>query len=92
MSEYNLNYLDFEQPLLEIENKIASIKTSASTSQGDRNKIDSLNKELEKNITKIFSSLSDWQISQLARHPLRPYTLDYVSNIFDDFVEIHGDR
>ena len=92
MSEYNLNYLDFEQPLLEIENKIASIKTSASTSQGDRNKIDSLNKELEKNISKIFSSLSDWQISQLARHPLRPYTLDYVSNIFDDFVEIHGDR
>ena len=92
MSEYNLNYLDFEQPLLEIENKIASIKTSASISQGDRNKIDSLNKELEKNISKIFSSLSDWQISQIARHPLRPYTLDYVSNIFDDFVEIHGDR
>ena len=92
MSEYNLNYLDFEQPLLEIENKIASIKASASISQGDRNKIESLNKELDKNISKIFSSLSDWQISQIARHPLRPYTLDYVSNIFDDFVEIHGDR
>ena len=92
MSEYNLNYLDFEQPLLEIEKKIASIKASASTSQEDRNKIDSLNKELDKNISKIFSSLSDWQISQIARHPLRPYTLDYVSNIFDDFVEIHGDR
>ena len=54
MSEYNLNYLDFEQPLLEIENKIASIKTSASTSQGDRNKIDSLNKELEKISLKYF--------------------------------------
>ena len=92
MSEYNPNYLDFEQPLLEIENEIASIKTSASISQKDRNKIDSLNKELEKNISKIFSSLSDWQISQIARHPLRPYTLDYVSNIFDDFVQIHGDR
>ena len=92
MSEYNPNYLDFEQPLLDIENKINAIKTSASASQKDLNKIESLNKDLDKSISKIFSSLSDWQISQIARHPLRPYTLDYVSNMFTDFIEIHGDR
>ena len=92
MSDYNPNYLDFEQPLLEIENKIEAIKTSANASQKDLNKIESLNKDLDKSITKIFSSLSDWQISQIARHPLRPYTLDYITNMFGDFIEIHGDR
>ena len=92
MSEYNLNYLDFEQPLLEIENKITAIETSASASQKDIKKIESLKIDLDKNISKIFSSLSDWQISQIARHPLRPYTLDYIRDMFTDFVEIHGDR
>jgi acetyl-CoA carboxylase carboxyl transferase subunit alpha len=92
MSEYNPNYLDFEQPLLDIENKIVAIKTSANASQKDLKKIDSLKLDLEKNISKIFSSLSDWQISQIARHPLRPYTLDYTANMFSSFTEIHGDR
>ncbi len=92
MSEYNPNYLDFEKPLLDIDNKIKAIKTSPSASQKDINKIESLNRDLEKNISKIFSSLSDWQISQIARHPLRPYTLDYISNMFSSFIEIHGDR
>ena len=81
MSEYNPNYLDFEQPLLDIENKITAIKTSASASQKDLKKIDNLKVSLDKNISKIFSSLSDWQISQIARHPLRPYTLDYIENM-----------
>ncbi len=92
MSEYNPNYLDFEQPLLDIENKINAIKTSANASQKDINKINSLTKDLDKCISKIFSSLSDWQISQIARHPLRPYTMDYISNMFTEFIEIHGDR
>ena len=92
MSEYNLNYLDFEQPLLEIENKITAIETSANASQKDIKKIESLKMDLDKKISKIFSSLSDWQISQIARHPLRPYTLDYIRDMFTDFVEIHGDR
>ncbi len=92
MSEYNLNYLDFEQPLLEIENKITAIETSANASQKDIKKIKSLRMDLDKNISKIFSSLSDWQISQIARHPLRPYTIDYIRDMFTDFVEIHGDR
>ncbi len=92
MTEYNPNYLDFEQPLLDIEKKIDSIKTSANASQKDLLKIESLHKDLEAKISKIFSSLSDWQISQLARHPLRPYTLDYIENMFTSFIEIHGDR
>ena len=92
MSEYNPNYLDFEQPLLDIENKITAIKTSANASQKDLKKIDNLKVSLDKNISKIFSSLSDWQISQIARHPLRPYTLDYIENMFSSFTEIHGDR
>ncbi len=92
MAEYNPNYLDFEQPLLEIEKKIDSIKTSANASQKDLNKIETLHKDLDTKISKIFSSLSDWQISQLARHPLRPYTLDYINNMFSSFIEIHGDR
>ena len=92
MSEYNPNYLDFEQPLLDIENKITVIQNSANASQKDLKKIDNLKIDLDKNISKIFSSLSDWQISQIARHPLRPYTLDYIENMFSSFTEIHGDR
>ena len=92
MSEYNPNYLDFEQPLLDIENQIIALKTSANASQKDLKKIDNLKISLDKNISKIFSSLSDWQISQIARHPLRPYTLDYIENMFSSFIEIHGDR
>ncbi len=92
MTDYNPNYLDFEQPLLDIEKKIETLKSSANTSQKDLSKIESLNKDLDAKISKIFSSLSDWQISQLARHPLRPYTLDYIKNMFSSFIEIHGDR
>ena len=92
MADYNPNYLDFEQPLLDIEKQIESLKSSANASQKDINKINSLHKDLETKISKIFSSLSDWQISQLARHPLRPYTLDYINNMFSSFIEIHGDR
>ena len=92
MSEYNPNYLDFEQPLLDIENQITALKTSPNASQKDLKKIDNLKISLDKNISKIFSTLSDWQISQIARHPLRPYTLDYIENMFSSFTEIHGDR
>jgi len=92
MADYNPNYLDFEQPLLDIEKKINSIKSSANASQKELSKLESLHKDLDAKISKIFSSLSDWQISQLARHPLRPYTLDYVNNMFTSFIEIHGDR
>ena len=53
---------------------------------------DKLKISLDKNLSKVFSTLSDWQISQIARHPLRPYTLDYIENMFSSFTEIHGDR
>mgnify|MGYP001491598161 FL=1 len=92
MADYNPNYLDFEQPLLDIEKKIDSIKSGANVSQKDLGKLESLHKDLDSKLSKIFSSLSDWQISQLARHPLRPYTLDYINNMFTSFIEIHGDR
>jgi acetyl-CoA carboxylase carboxyl transferase subunit alpha len=87
----NLNYLDFEQPIAELEDKIDaldSIKDDANIAK----EMESLKLKSELLTKKIFSSLSDWQISQLARHPQRLYTLDYIGNIFDEFTELHGDR
>ncbi|MCH9645255.1 MAG: acetyl-CoA carboxylase carboxyltransferase subunit alpha [Proteobacteria bacterium] len=87
----NLDYLDFEQPIAEFEDKIealCNIKDKADIvqeTQALKDKSTALTK-------KIFSSLSDWQISQLARHPRRLYTLDYVDAVFDEFTELHGDR
>lgn len=89
----NLNYLTFEQPIAELEEKIEEL-----IRVGDDNEINiteeiSRLKEKSKSLTKsIFSKLSDWQISQLSRHPLRPYTQDYINLIFDEFKELHGDR
>ena len=87
----NLDYLDFEQPIAELEEKIEALYNI-------KLKVDIV-EELEalkiKSITltkKIFSSLSDWQISQLARHPKRLYTLDYINDVFEEFTELHGDR
>ena len=87
----NLNYLDFEQPIAELEDKIdalESVKDDADIAK----EMDSLELKSELLTKKIFTSLSDWQISQLARHPQRLYTLDYIENIFDEFTELHGDR
>ena len=92
MKEFNPNYLDFEQPLLDLENKIQQINDDPDKTAKSDSKIDKLNKDHENLTKKIFSSLTDWQISQLARHPLRPHSLDYISNIFDNFTELHGDR
>ena len=87
----NLNYLDFEQPIAELEEKIdalESIKDDADIAK----EMESLKTKSELLTKKIFSSLTDWQISQLARHPQRLYTLDYIENIFDEFTELCGDR
>ena len=92
MKEYNPNYLDFEQPLLEIEGKIKQLSNNPEKTAKSDAAIAKLDKEYAQLTKKIFSGLSDWQISQLARHPLRPYTLDYVHNIFTSFQELHGDR
>lgn len=91
----NINYLDFEQPIADLLAHIEELKRLSSTVGND---VD-LSKELaqleKKNVEltkKLYSNLSAWQISQLSRHPMRPYTLDYIENIFTDFDELSGDR
>ena len=92
MKEFNPNYLDFEQPLLELEAKINQLNNSPEKTDKSEQAVIKLKKDYESLTRKVFSNLSDWQISQLARHPLRPYTLDYIPNIFTSFNELHGDR
>jgi acetyl-CoA carboxylase carboxyl transferase subunit alpha len=89
----DLNFLDFEQPIAELEAKIEELRYVGEDSDININdeiaKLQSKSRALTES---IFSNLTPWQISQLARHPQRPYTLDYIERIFDDFDELHGDR
>lgn len=86
-------YLDFEKPIQELELKIEELKKLSDDSDIDLSQeIKKLNKKLKELKVEIFSNLTPWQKTQIARHPERPYTLDYVSMIFDEFIEIHGDR
>ncbi|NBC49321.1 MAG: acetyl-CoA carboxylase carboxyltransferase subunit alpha [Gammaproteobacteria bacterium] len=103
----DLNFLDFEQPVAELEAKIEELRHLGATlgaqhlgrhGPGDEDGIN-IADEIEHLETKsralteqIFSSLTPWQISQLSRHPLRPYFLDYVDRVFEGFQELHGDR
>jgi len=87
----NLDYLDFEQPIAELEGKIQALE-NVKNNPDIAPEIDALKAKSAALTEKIFSSLSDWQISQLARHPKRLYTLDYIEAIFDEFTELHGDR
>ena len=89
----NQNYLDFEQSIADLEAKIEALR--AAGSDRDLNLGDEINRlraESRKLTESIFTNLTPWQISQLARHPLRPYTLDYLGRVFTDFEELHGDR
>ncbi|MBQ2381394.1 MAG: acetyl-CoA carboxylase carboxyl transferase subunit alpha [Succinivibrio sp.] len=91
----NINYLDFEQPIAGLLAHIEELKRLSADSNSSVDLTAELNQLEKKNLEltkKIFSSLTDWQISQLSRHPMRPYTLDYVSRIFTDFHELAGDR
>lgn len=89
----NPNYLDFEQPIAELEAKIRELRNVGSdNSLNLEEEIQRLEAKCRERTEAIFSGLSDWQISQLARHPQRPYTLDYIPMIFDRFEELHGDR
>jgi len=85
--------LDFERPILELEKKIAELKglASAEKLQVD-DEIKRLERKAEKLTKEIYSKLSRWQRVQLARHPSRPYTLDFIKHMADDFIELHGDR
>ena len=85
--------LDFEKPIIELEDKIDELKKFTKTENIDLSgEINNLNQRLEKLKEEIFSNLTPWQKVLLSRHPDRPYTLDYVGMIMEDFVEIHGDR
>jgi len=89
----NPNYLEFEQPIAELEAKIRELhNVGTDNALNLDNEIQRLQEKCRERIKTIFSGLTDWQISQLARHPQRPYTLDYTSMIFDRFEELHGDR
>ena len=86
-------YLDFEKPIEELEKKIQELKNLSETEGISlEDEIRPLEKKLNELRRKIFSSLTPWQKVQLARHPDRPYTLDYINLIFNDWVELHGDR
>jgi acetyl-CoA carboxylase carboxyl transferase subunit alpha len=89
----NNNYLDFEQPIAELEAKIEALRyTSEDSDINISAEIKRLQTKSNKLTESVFASLTPWQISQLARHPRRPFTLDYVQRIFTDFQELHGDR
>ena len=86
-------FLDFEQPIAELESKIDELRYVQSESAVDiSQEIEQLTKKSQQLTKDIYSDLTPWQITKIARHPERPYTLDYIQDIFTDFVEMHGDR
>lgn len=86
-------FLDFEQPIAELEGKIDELRYVQTESAVDiSEEIDRLGKKSLQLTKEIYSNLNAWQITKIARHPDRPYTLDYVNEIFTDFQELHGDR
>jgi len=89
----NLNFLDFEQPIADLEAKIEELRRLCDAEEMNiGEEIEKLEAKSRSLTGSIFSSLSSWQIAQLARHPQRPYTLDYVEHLITDFHELHGDR
>lgn len=84
--------LPFERPVVELEKRIQELKASSETGVDLTGEIKSAEKKLEKALKEIFDSLTPWQRVQVARHPLRPYTLDYIRYLTEDFIELHGDR
>jgi acetyl-CoA carboxylase carboxyl transferase subunit alpha len=89
----NPKYLDFEQPIAELQAKIDELRNVGSDNALNLDEeIQRLQAKMRQKVATIFSDLNPWQVSQLSRHPLRPYTLDYVDLLFDEFHELHGDR
>ncbi|MBR3708129.1 MAG: acetyl-CoA carboxylase carboxyl transferase subunit alpha, partial [Lentisphaeria bacterium] len=85
--------LDFEKPIAELEEKLQEWENLSSANNLDADsELDALRKKLEETKQSIYEHLTPWQRVQLARHPNRPYTLDYIERIFTDFLEMHGDR
>ena len=89
----NYDYLSFEEPIAELQAKIDELSlVDADSSININDEIENLRTKSDKLTEKIYSKLSSWQVCQVARHPLRPYTLDYIKHVFTDFEELHGDR
>jgi acetyl-CoA carboxylase carboxyl transferase subunit alpha len=89
----NLDFLEFEQPIAELQAKIEELRLVGNDNEINiQEEIERLEGKSRSLTESIFANLTPWQISQLARHPLRPYTFDYVARIVDDFEELHGDR
>ncbi len=88
----NSDYLDFEQPIAELEAKIEELRYVDSSDVNIGEEIARLETKVDSLTRSIFSKLTAWQVSQLARHPGRPYTTDLIDNLFTDFQELHGDR
>jgi acetyl-CoA carboxylase carboxyl transferase subunit alpha len=89
----DLNFLDFEQPIAELEAKIDELKFLGSDTEINiGEEIARLKAKSRALTTSIFANLTPWQVTQIARHPQRPYALDYISQMFTDFNELHGDR
>ena len=89
----NPNFLEFEQPIAELQAKIDELRNVGSDNAINLDEeIQRLQSKMRQRIESIFSNLTPWQVAQLSRHPLRPYALDYVEKIFDEFHELHGDR
>ena len=87
------HFLDFELPIAELETKIEELRYVQNESAVDiSEEIDRLSKKSQLLAKDIYSSLTPWQVTQIARHPQRPYTLDYINDVFTDFEELHGDR
>ena len=89
----NPNFLDFEQPIAELDAKIQELrKASTGPAVNIETEVNALQEKLRVRTAEIFRALTPWQISQLARHPQRPYTTDYLGLVFDEFHELAGDR
>ena len=86
-------FFDFEEDLQNIHNEMEALEQNAGVSEAEkRERLTQLERNYNKRLSEIYANLSDWQVTQIARHPARPYTLDYIRAIFTDFTELHGDR
>ena len=89
----NLDFLEFEQPIAELQAKIEELRLMGNDNEINiQDEVTRLEEKSHSLTESIFNKLTPWQTAQLARHPLRPYTLDYIENMVDDFQELHGDR
>src|SRR5699024_3159860 len=93
MPQKNLDYLEFEQPIAELQEKIEELRYVGDGSEVNLTEEIQRLEDKSRHLTKeVFSKLTTWQVAQMARHPQRPYTQDYIDGMFTDFVELHGDR